>query len=249
MMETMKLTVPKDWNELDDQQLYYVYNLIGDNMSSAQMKTYCLFRFGQIKMLCRYGNGYLVRIGRNKQEFLVNATVITEAIQALNYLDNVPEKPVRIGKIKGHQALDPYLKGADLQTYLYVENLYQGFLATESLDLLLQMGRLLYNSEGMTMSQAERLNVFYWWTALKLALARQFPHLFAPQGDNGNLLQEKPLQQRLQDAMNNQIRALTKGDITKEEEVLSMSLWRALTELDNLAREAEELNRKFNHNG
>ena len=42
-----------------------------------------------------------------------------------------------------------------------------------------------------------------------------------------------------------QIRALTKGDIVKEELVLQQDCWRALTELDALAREAEEFERKY----
>ena len=45
--------------------------------------------------------------------------------------------------------------------------------------------------------------------------------------------------------MNAQIRALTKGDITKERDILNMDTWRALTELDALAREYEEINRKY----
>lgn len=37
------------------------------------------------------------------------------------------------------------------------------------------------------------------------------------------------------------IRALTGGDITKEERILKMDTWRALTELDAKARESERL--------
>jgi uncharacterized protein YbjQ (UPF0145 family) len=40
--------------------------------------------------------------------------------------------------------------------------------------------------------------------------------------------------------MNAQIRALTGGDITKDEAVLSMDTWRALTELDTKAKEVED---------
>ena len=46
---------------------------------------------------------------------------------------------------------------------------------------------------------------------------------------------------QLTEAMNTQIRALTKGDITKEQQVLQMDVHRALTELDAQAREYEEL--------
>ena len=42
------------------------------------------------------------------------------------------------------------------------------------------------------------------------------------------------------------IRALTGGDITKEERIMKMDTWRALTELDAKAREAEELRKAIN---
>ena len=45
--------------------------------------------------------------------------------------------------------------------------------------------------------------------------------------------------------MNAEIRALTGGDITKENQVLSMDCWRALTELNEKAREAQEWNEKY----
>ena len=49
----------------------------------------------------------------------------------------------------------------------------------------------------------------------------------------------------LQESMDAQIRALTKGDVTKEAEVLQLDTWRALTELNAQAKEYEEL-RKIN---
>ena len=65
--------------------------------------------------------------------------------------------------------------------------------------------------------------------------------------NDGNLLHagtnRPPSARDLQDAMNAQIRALTKGDVTKEKEILAMDCWRALTELDAQAREYEEIQR------
>lgn len=244
-MNKLNVTVPGNWGEMNDKQLYFAYNLIAANMSGEQIKTYCLFKFGEIKMLCKYGDGYLVK--HAKQEYMVNALVITQAIQALNFLEDMPEQPVRISKIKRYKAHDPLLKDMDFQSYLYVENLYQGFLVTQRHDMLNEMGQMLYDSEKLILSQAEKMSVFYWWTALKTYFARQFPHLFKQGADeNENLLGENTsISKKMHDSMNNQIRALTKGDITKENEVLKMPTWRALTELDNLAREAEELNRKL----
>ena len=46
--------------------------------------------------------------------------------------------------------------------------------------------------------------------------------------------------------MDAQIRALTKGDITKEKEILSLDTWRALTELNAQAKEYKQLNTQIN---
>ena len=53
-----------------------------------------------------------------------------------------------------------------------------------------------------------------------------------------------PIGEVLRTAMNAQIRALTCGDITKEEALLSMDTWRALTELDAKAKEVEDIKRQ-----
>ena len=53
-----------------------------------------------------------------------------------------------------------------------------------------------------------------------------------------------PIGEVLRTAMNAQIRVLTGGDITKEEAVLSMDTWRALTELDAKAKEVEDIKRQ-----
>ena len=47
------------------------------------------------------------------------------------------------------------------------------------------------------------------------------------------------------ESINTQIRALTDGDVTKEQQVKQTDCWRALTELDAKAREAEEFRKKF----
>ena len=46
--------------------------------------------------------------------------------------------------------------------------------------------------------------------------------------------------------MDAQIRALTKGDITKEKEILSLDTWRALTELNAQAKEYKQINAQIN---
>ena len=242
----INIKMPTSWAELDDNQLYYVYNLLADNLSGTQIKTYCLFLWGRMKVVCRYGEGYLIR--RGKAEAYVTAAVVYNALHALDFIDRLPDEPVRIGKVKGHAAVDAELQGVAFERYLFVENLYQGYLHSQQHTLLTQMGEFLYDTDGLVLNQAEKMNVFYWWTSLKAYFSKQFPHFLQPSHDDGDLLggdSSQSLSRKLQDSMNAQIRALTKGDITKERDILNMDTWRALTELDALAREYEEITRKY----
>ncbi|WP_407403442.1 hypothetical protein [Sodaliphilus sp.] len=242
----VNIDLPKSWAELTDAQLYYVYNLLAENLSGAQIKTYCLFLWAKIKIVCRYGDGYLLRKG--KLEFYASAPIIHDAIHALDYIEDIARPmPVRISTIKKHKALDAQFIGVPFERFLYIDNLYQGYLHSQQHSLLDEMGNLLYDAEGLSLNRAEKMNVFYWWMALKDMFNARFPNFFVPvQSDDQNLMgNTKPISRQLQEAMDAQIRALTKGDITKEREVLAMDTWRALTELDALAKESEEIRRKY----
>ena len=163
--------------------------------------------------------------------------------------------PVRISKINRQHALPADFSEVPFETFIICDNLYQGYLQTQNDELLDQLGATLYG-KSMTFKPYERINIFYWFAALKDTFSRKFPEFFVrvateAQGDDfqpidaatgGNLLGSSA--SSVEDAMNAQIRALTKGDVTKEAEVLALDTHRALTELNAQAREYKELNAK-----
>lgn len=244
MVQKISIVVPKSWQELTDTQLYYIYNLFADNLSSGQIKTFCLMKWGKMKVVCRYGDGYMLQRGTNK--FVVTAELLADAIHALDWIDELPSSPVRISSIGKSKAIDGAFMGVPLEKFLYCDNLYQGYLKTQNHALLAQMAEVLYDKENIKVNQAEKISIFYWWATLKSLLSRSFPTFLQPMPvDMDNLLDENNIGKKLQDAMNAQIRALTKGDITKEKEVLAMDTWRAMTELEAQAKEYEEITRKY----
>lgn len=107
------------------------------------------------------------------------------------------------------------------------------------------MTEVLYCSRIRHVAEPVRISVFYWFAALKQLLTRNFSNLFGEQQEDGNMLGNASLAKQLADAMNAQIRALTKGDVTKEKEVLALDTWRALTELDAQVKEYNELKLKY----
>ena len=244
-MQTINITVPKGWHELTQKQLRYLYYLISEGYNSTAIKTLCLFRWSGLRVISRKKGEYYLRL--NKTEFFVTALQIAEAITSLSWIDDTPSTPVLLEHIGWHRAVRADFQGVPFGTFIACENLYQGFLHTQNEDLLLQMATHLYGSRRIRLRKAERTSIFYWFASLKNLLSRTFPHFLqaATADSSANMLGTPDIGRRLQESMNAQIRALTKGDITKEKEILTFDTWRALTELDAQAKSYEELNKKY----
>ena len=96
----------------------------------------------------------------------------------------------------------------------------------------------------MVLKPEERLGSLAWYSHLKKVLFDRFPNFFQKvDGEDGDFTVTGKL---IEEQYNIQPRALTDGDPTKESAVLALDCWRALTELDAKAREAEELEKMRN---
>ena len=242
---TIDLRVPASWEELTDNQLRYLFGLIALDLSLVEIRTHCLLHWSGLKVLYKYGTGWWCKFVDD--EFLITAEQVNAAIGALKWIGTPPPRPVRISRIGKHHALPADFQEVPFETYLICDNLYQGYLTTRDKVLLQQMGYHLYSSEEIELTDAERIGVFYWFASLKTTLAHEFSHLFIPEGictDDRNLFERSANKYKMRkEEVNAQIRALTKGDVTKEKEVLAIDTWRALTELDALAQEYRNLSR------
>lgn len=243
MAVNVNLDVPLSWRDLTQAQLKYVFALIAMKFSFDEIKTYCLFRWNKIEVVEKKGLTYLLK--QKEQTFCASAFIIQSATDALAYIEDFSEYPVCLHRIGKHQALEASFNGVPFKKYLYCDNLYQGYLYTKNENLLDQMAQTLYSaSTTFVLKDHERINIFYWWSSLKKFFALEYPNFFRTVPASGEFLPKQ-----VKDAMNTQIRALTKGDITKEKEILATDTRRALTELDALAKEYEDLERKYPKNG
>lgn len=240
---SINFIVPQGWNELSDRQLRYVYQLIAGNFATDEIKTLCLLRWSGTKVIGRNGNGsYLLKKG--KILFEVTPPALAGLLPHLDWLGSLPTAPVRLSKINRKHALPADFSDVPFQTFIICDNLYQGYLATQDPALLDQLGATLYGKQ-IAFKPHERISVFYWFASLKDYFARKYSDFFRPAGDGSpNLLGSPSLS--VEEAMNAQIRALTKGDVTKEADVLALDTLRALTELNAQAREYKQLNAQIN---
>lgn len=240
----INLSLPESWSELSDKQLRYVFQLLSAEFSSDEIKTLCLLRWSDTKVIGRQQTGsYLLR--HRREIFEVKPVDLAELLPALEWLGSIPRFPVRLSVIRRQKALPADFSEVAFETFIICDNLYQGYLATQDDELLDQLGSTLYNKD-MRFKPYERTNIFYWFASLKEWLSRKYCDFFQPMDSatEGNLLGNPA--DSVETAVNAQIRALTKGDVTKEDLVLSLDTHRALTELNAQAREYKEINIKAN---
>lgn len=270
-MQTISINfiLPQDWQELGDKRLRYVYELIAAEHTTDEIKTLCLLRWSGTKVIGRQESGaYLLKTGASRAQsgacsgsaeaqpglgvakkgkilFEVTPLTLAKLLPHLDWLASLPTVPVRLSKINRQHALPADFSEVPFETFIICDNLYQGYLQTQNDELLDELGATLYG-KSMAFKPYERISIFYWFAALKDTFSRKYSDFFQPIADaatGGNLLGSSA--PSVEDAMNAQIRALTKGDVTKEKEVLALDTHRALTELNAQAREYKELNAKM----
>lgn len=269
------LAVPMGWHELSDAQLRYAFELIARNYTSddkqcqreqsracssyaecslfscEEIKTLCLCRWAGLSVRHRHNADFICRL--RKRTFRLSALQIAECLSALDWLDTIPPQPVCISRIGRYRPFASDFSEVAFEKFIVCDNLYQGYLATRRDDLLDQLASILYLHKPSTLNSklrltaAERTSVFYWFASVKDLFARLYPHFFQTASQPDNLLggSRLPSGAQIQQAVNAMIRALTKGDITKEREILALDTHRALTELDAQAKEYKEFNAKF----
>ena len=250
----LHLTCPRSWKEMTQEQLRYALHIIGCGMySSVEGRTLMLLRFTgiEVKEKTPYGWACTVTVTKEngkqrRHQFFLQSWQVQDMIQQLEFVDSYEAFDVRLESIGGFKAVDALLHGVRFWNYLNMEKYYQGYLSTKEKKYVLGMARLLYPdsrfSSGIGISEiddAEMTNCVMWFSYVKKQFSRFFRHFFKPapvsEGKAVNWLEQ----------MNAQIRALTDGDITKEQAVYDKDCWRALTELDAKAHDAEEFRKKY----
>lgn len=210
--------------------------------SAAQIALLCILKWNNLKPICPYGQGWLIHSKSLKQEFPLTIQDLTAVAWHMQWIRTIPPFPVRLETIDGARAVDPDLDDSfTFDNWLSCETLWQVFLVSHEEECIRRMAELLYHKPGIRLREFERLSVFYWWASLKNLCNARYPNFFIPSPAGGEEINEDSLRR----SMDSQIRALTKGDITKESLVLAMPAHRALTELDALAKEYDELNTKY----
>lgn len=245
---TLQLYAPSSWQELGQEQLRYVLTLLTQGWTEYQARTYLLCRLCGISVLTEKKEGWLCETSLtdgSTVRFFLQTWQVEDFCHRFDFVFDGKGAANRLERIGTLMAADVELHGLPFANYMAADNFFQQYLSSDhsSNQPLREMARCLYRNadgteaESIDCTDAELMGVFLWFCFVKDNFSKAFPHLFKPAA---NATSYDP-----RAAMDAQIRALTGGDITKERLIEESDVWRALTELDAKAREAEELNKKL----
>lgn len=233
---------------MTQEQLYYVLYALS-LFEETQAKTYIFLRLMGIRVLRETEAGWLCRVRLSpfrRQRFFLHTWQVQYYLRKLDFVDDTGMVPVRFERIGKFLPMDACLHGFRFSDYIKVENYYQGYMYSRNESLPDRMAGLLYRDKNgryagkIKLDAVQRLSVIIWFSAVKNLFSARFSHFFQ-RVDTPEQEEESDMEA----VMNAEIRALTGGDVTKEGEVLELDCWRALTELNEKAREAQELKRKY----
>lgn len=263
---TINLSAPTSWQELSQEQLLIVFDLLAIEREPTAIKTYMLIYFCHLHVIkkTRYGWKFWTMVDGEKRVIYIRTSEMQSFIHQFDFIDQLEDMDCRLDAVCGLHAADALLQqGVSFGEYLYAEKYYQNFIASKDMEWLDNVAMWLYRDQkgraagygdaiddngkkvdDVTLTPGERIGTMLWYAHIKHVMADAFPHFFK----KTTIEDGEPERVNFIELYNVQLRALTGGDATKEKEVLALDCWRALTELDAKAREAEELEKiRKNH--
>lgn len=255
---------PSSWAELSEEQLRYVLSVMSIHHDHIVIKCYLLARFCGLTVhkYTRTGWKCSVKCGESDENgdtktgkvrervLYISAAEILSLLKNFDFIDKFTDfRPLQRASDVLLTAVDSMLHDVSFYDYLNIEKNYQLFMLNQEDKFLSKMAHLMYRTEDGSADETanfepyELLGVFMWFSSVKEYFAANFTHFFKPAREGGELRRVDILP-----AMQAQIRALTDGDVTKQQAVYNTDCWAALTELDNKAREAEEFKERNRKN-
>ncbi|MCM1356903.1 MAG: hypothetical protein NC212_10930 [Staphylococcus sp.] len=238
----LEVSLPEVWSDLSQVELEAVYNLM-----ASVPKTDLHFRlfayFTGLRILRHDGDRFICQMSTEDGQTVglaITPWTLSELLSPLSFVESPGDVPVRLDALHEAEAVDAELHGVTFKNYIALENLYQGFLVSKDESVLQKIASILYPGLSVSMTVADTINVLNWLVQIKANFSRCFPHFFRPVKSEDTEQSMSPLE-----VMNNEIRILTGGDVTKEKEILATDCWRALTELDFKAKEAAEMKERM----
>lgn len=260
-MGNIDLKVPVNYSEMTENQISYVARLKLHGISEKDIWRRCFIKFSGIKPMAQLGKSYVFSKKGIKGFFTIKIDDMSFFVRKMNWLTSnyIGVKPLTILELK---SCDELMRDTKFIQYIDAENHYEAFIYTGDENELVLLAATLYQEGSVYTKSAtkiiakkirERKVELYvslmWMLGIKQEFAKKWPSLFpansAKNDDDNEFQSVVPDMERI---IRDQLRMLTKGDVTKETQVLSSLTHSALDELNSQCLEYENLKNNKNHN-
>lgn len=239
------IKLPKSWGEMSQKQLIFFYRLLNVEQSIEALILMCFLKWGDIKVIGKIKDSDEFLLRKKKDFFFLSAQDIHDMMRTLNFLKEIPKTPAVIQKYGRHKAVDNLFRGVRFGSYLSCVSIWSEMMKSPNIDAdkLRSLVEILYGCRPKSVRGEYFSCIVFWMSSIQEFFAKRFPDLFSPaSSSDGQGSLGASAQSSFQDSSNAMIRALTKGDVLKEMEVLDIDVWRALTELNAQAKETKSIN-------
>lgn len=255
--ETINISLPTGWEMLSPRQARWLARLISKADASIDPRAIALIRFSGIQIVGKANDHeYLIKIKRKKKPsafIIIDPEEFSIILRHLDWITQPLKRPWRPEMIAGRKTKPASLLSLQFGAFLAADNLYAGFLSLaqsqpkKAQKIIDRIADIILDGapwwRTRPLSDADRFFIMIWFAAVKQQLIHDFPDFYSSQEDDSLSPENQSASPaRLRQVMNAQIRALTKGDITKETQIMSMPTDRAMVELNALSKEYAELN-------
>ena len=253
----IELTAPSSWKELTESQLIYISWLLTTRaLSKEELRAHAFVRLTGLTVITRHNGLWVCEF--KKQRFILQPEAVTSFCRKFSFLTDGITEITPLVEMADQACVDIRMRGIPLKQYLACENYYQAFVFTQQESFLNYLCACFYTdrekfNDNETAERAKefeeipfhiRYTVFLWYFGLKGVLSKSFPNFFRKAEE---LDEDEPATAPdMRKVMNNMVRALTGGDVTKLHAVYNTETWDALAELDAKALEYAEYEKRMN---
>lgn len=250
----VELTVPRSYAELTENQLRYIAILQLAGSTAEDICVKCFIRFSGIRAVGKIGNVYFFAKKEMRRLFTMNLEEVMFFARKMEWItkNHIGIQPVKCGKYK---PVDKWLRDTTFIQYVDAENYYQAYIHTKNVDFLYKMMAVLYQPAARyndlkvnalsryfkRRGEVEKQLALMWMVGIKSYFSKKFTYLFAREAGGED---DETTFPDMAEIINNQLRILTSGDITKRMQVLEANTIDALSELNEKCREYEQLKKQ-----
>lgn len=245
---------PTSWKELSPGQLKYAAWLLSQaDMTAEEIWAYAFVRFTNIHVVKVYDGETKFR--HKWKMFLLSEQECFSFAKEFSFLTEGVEEIAPLKKLARLKASDARLRGCTFAQYIACENYYQAYLFTKKEEYLNMLCASFYIKKQFDDSSTEKMakrfaklsfhiryTVFIWFTGFKKVLKNNFKNYFV-EIESGEDNQRTPPNMRKQ--IEQMMRALSAGDVTKVKDIWQVETWTALSELDAKALEYKTMKSKM----